>query len=136
MIGSVTVGKKADLVLIKNDDSPAMYPLLHPYGSVVYQAGRGDVHTVLVNGRIVKHEHRLVGVDLGAAKSAVGRTVEYARGTMGEQAWQQAMTPEVQAAERIPNPYTYTDFDGGQSRHRAQAASSPDESPAAEDVLH
>src|ERR1700712_646464 len=135
VIGSITVGKKADLVLIKNDDSPAMYPLLHPYGSVVYQAGRGDVHTVLVNGRIVKHRHRLVGVDLAAAKSAVGRTVDYARSTMGEEAWQQAMTPEVQAAERIPNPYTYTDFDGGQSRHRAQTASSLDESAAAEDVL-
>src|SRR6185295_16063918 len=29
-IGSITVGKKADLVLIKNDDAPALYPLLHP----------------------------------------------------------------------------------------------------------
>ena len=51
-------------MLIKNDDSPAMYPLLHPYGTLVYQAGRGDVHTVLVNGQVVKHEHKLVGVDL------------------------------------------------------------------------
>jgi 5-methylthioadenosine/S-adenosylhomocysteine deaminase len=24
------------------------------------------------------------------------------------------------AAERIPNPYTYTDYSGGESRHRAQ----------------
>ena len=72
LVGSVTPGKRADLVLIKNDDSPAMYPLLHPYGSVVYQAGRGDVHTVLVNGQVVKHEHRLAGVYLRAAKEAVG----------------------------------------------------------------
>ncbi|MGH3392626.1 MAG: amidohydrolase family protein, partial [Actinomadura sp.] len=75
VIGSVTAGKKADLVLIKNENSPAMYPLLHPYGSVVYQAGRGVAHTVLVNGRVVKYEHRLVGVDLAGAKAAVGRTV-------------------------------------------------------------
>src|ERR1035441_6093465 len=59
LIGSITVGKKADLVLIKNDDSPAMYPLLHPYGSLVFQAGRGDVHTVVINGTVVKHAHRL-----------------------------------------------------------------------------
>jgi 5-methylthioadenosine/S-adenosylhomocysteine deaminase len=120
VIGSVTAGKRADLVLIKNNDAPAMYPLLHPYGSVVYQAGRGDVHTVLVNGRLVKHEHRLVGVDLGGAKAAVGRTVEYARSTMGEEAWQDSLTPELPVAERVPNPYTYTDFDGGAERHRAQ----------------
>jgi 5-methylthioadenosine/S-adenosylhomocysteine deaminase len=119
-IGSLTPGKKADLVLIKNDESPAMYPLLHPYGSVVYQAGRGDVHTVLVNGHVVKHDHRLTGGDLAAAKEAVGRTVEYARSTMGEDAWQESLTPELPSAERVPNPYTYTDYDGGEDRHRAQ----------------
>ena len=121
LIGSVTPGKRADLVLIKNDEAPALYPLLHPYGTVVYQAGRGDVHTVLVNGRVVKHEHRLVGVSLPAAREAVGRTVEYARSTMGEEAWQDSLTPELPTAERIPNPYTYTDYDGGEGRHRARS---------------
>jgi hypothetical protein len=51
----------------------------------------------------------------------VARTVEYARGTMGEDAWRESLTPELPTAERIPNPYTYTDFDGGEARHRAQA---------------
>ena len=120
-IGSITAGKKADLVLIKNDDSPAMYPLLHPYGSLVFQAGRGDVHTVIVNGRIVKHGHKLIGIDLAAAKSAVANTVDYARTTMGEQAWQDSLTPELVSTDRIPNPYTYTDYSGGDSRHRAQS---------------
>ena len=55
-IGSITPGKKADLVLIKNDQSPVMFPLLHPYGHVVFQAGRGDVHTVLVDGSVVKYD--------------------------------------------------------------------------------
>jgi cytosine/adenosine deaminase-related metal-dependent hydrolase len=119
-IGTVTPGKRADLVLIKNDDSPALYPLLHPYGSLVFQAGRGDVHTVLVDGRVVKHEHKLVGVDLRAAKDAVAATVEHARSTMGEQAWQDSLTPELPATERIPNPYTYTDFAGDESQQRAQ----------------
>jgi cytosine/adenosine deaminase-related metal-dependent hydrolase len=119
-IGTVTAGKKADLVLIKNDDSPALYPLVHPYGSLVFQAGRGDVHTVLVNGRIVKHEHRLVGVDLQAAKDAVAATLEHARSTMGEQAWAESLTPELPATDLIPNPYTYTDFAGDESRQRAQ----------------
>ena len=118
-IGSISVGKQADLVLIKNDDDPAMFPVLHPYGTVVYQAGRGDVDTVLVKGRIVKNDGTLVGNHLAAARAAVAETVEYARSTMGEQAWAESMTPEVPDTERIPNPYTYTDFDGSTDRHRA-----------------
>jgi 5-methylthioadenosine/S-adenosylhomocysteine deaminase len=124
LIGSVTPGKHADLVLIKNDASPALYPILHPYGTVAYQAGRGDVDTVLVNGRIVKHEHQLVGVDLDAAKHAVADTVEYARSTLGEQAWLDGMRPELPPTERIPNPYTYTDYEGSATRHRAQSTDS------------
>ncbi|MDT7654464.1 MAG: hypothetical protein QOI36_5870 [Pseudonocardiales bacterium] len=58
-LGSVEVGKKADLVLIKNDHSPVSFPLLNPYGHVVFQAQRGDVHTVMVDGRVVKRDHRL-----------------------------------------------------------------------------
>src|SRR3954466_1325930 len=70
-VGSLEPGKKADVVLIKNEESPVMFPVLHPYGHVAFQAQRGDVHTVLVNGRVVKHAHRLVDVDLDAARRAV-----------------------------------------------------------------
>src|SRR5258708_14494237 len=31
-VGSIEAGKKADIVLIKNDDSPVSFPILHPYG--------------------------------------------------------------------------------------------------------
>ena len=116
VIGSITPGKKADLVLIKNDQSPVMFPLLNPYGHVVFQAGRGDVHTVMVDGKVVKHNHRLLGIDLVKAKQAVMKTVEYARAQMGEQAWTEAMNPERAVVELIDNPYTYTD------REHAKAA--------------
>lgn len=123
-LGSLVAGKKADIVLIKNDSSPAMYPLLHPYGTLVYQAGRGDVHTVLVDGRVVKYEHRLLDAHLQAAKDEVARTVEHARSTMGEEAWRESVTPQLPDADRISNPYTYTDYDGGEDRHRAQSTES------------
>ena len=61
-LGSVEVGKKADLVLLKNDASPVSFPILNPYGHVAFQAQRGDVHTVLVDGRVVKRDGALVGV--------------------------------------------------------------------------
>ena len=109
-IGSLEVGKKADVVLIKNDRSPVMFPLLNPYGHVAFQAQRGDVHTVVVNGRVVKHNHELVGVDLAKARSTVESTVEYLQGQLGPEAWQQGMNPEVPATKILDNPYTYTDY--------------------------
>lgn len=108
-VGSITPGKKADLVLIKNDQSPVMFPLLNPYGHVVFQAGRGDVHTVMIDGTVVKYDHRLLGIDLSTVKQAVTKTVEYARKQMGEQGWSEAMHPEKAEVELIDNPYLYTD---------------------------
>ena len=108
-IGSITPGKKADLVLIKNDQSPVMFPLLHPYGHVVFQAGRGDVHTVMVDGKVVKYDHHLLGVDLAKAKQSVMRTIEYAQSQMGEQAWNESMNPEKAVVKYIDNPYKYTE---------------------------
>ncbi|WP_214368764.1 amidohydrolase family protein [Pseudonocardia sp. H11422] len=109
-LGSIEVGKKADLVLIKNDRSPVMFPLLNPYGHVAFQAQRGDVHTVLVNGRVVKHDHRLLGVDLAAARRTVEQTVEHLRSTLGDEAWEKGMNPDVSETTILDNPYTYTDY--------------------------
>ncbi|HEX4834048.1 MAG TPA: amidohydrolase family protein [Trebonia sp.] len=106
-IGSIEAGKKADVVLIKNDNSPVSFPVLHPYGHVVFQAGRGDVHTVLVNGKAVKYDHKLVGIDLAAARRAIDSTIEYLRAEHGPQEWENGMHPEIPAHERLSNPYTY-----------------------------
>ncbi|MFP4311146.1 MAG: amidohydrolase family protein [Nitriliruptoraceae bacterium] len=113
VVGSLEPDKKADIVLIKNERSPAMFPILNPYGHVVFQASRGDVHTVLVDGRVVKHEHQLVGDDLRRAKEAVASTVEYLRSAMGEEAWLEGMSPDLPEQELFDNPYQYTDWDGG-----------------------
>jgi cytosine/adenosine deaminase-related metal-dependent hydrolase len=108
VIGSLEAGKKADVVLIKNDSSPVMFPVLNPYGHVVYQAQRGDVHTVVVNGRVVKYDHRLIGVDLDRARQATGQTVDYLKGELGDEAWHDGMHPEIPAHDVLNNPYTYT----------------------------
>jgi cytosine/adenosine deaminase-related metal-dependent hydrolase len=112
-LGSVEVGKKADLVLLRNDASPVAFPLLNPHGHVVFQAQRADVHTVLVDGRVVKSEHRLVDVDLAAIRREVEATVEHLRATLGEEAWRKGMNPDVPEAKLLDNPYTYTDFASG-----------------------
>ncbi|MFJ3894867.1 amidohydrolase family protein [Streptomyces sp. NPDC090083] len=109
-LGSIEVGKKADLVLLKNDHSPVSFPVLNPYGHVAFQAQRGDVHTVLVDGRVVKHEHRLLDTDLAAVRRTVEQTVDHLRSTMGEDAWEKGMNPDVPEAKVLDNPYTYTDY--------------------------
>ena len=109
-LGSVEVGKKADLVLIRNDHSPVSFPLLNPHGHVAFQAQRADVHTVLVDGRVVKRDGRLVGADLPAVRRSVEATVEHLRSTMGEDAWRQGMNPDVPETKVLDNPYTYTDY--------------------------
>jgi len=109
-LGSIEEGKKADLVLLKNDHSPVSFPLLNPYGHVAFQAQRGDVHTVIVDGRVVKHEHRLIDTDLAAVRRTVEQTVDHLRSTMGEDAWAKGMNPDVPEAKVLDNPYTYTDY--------------------------
>jgi 5-methylthioadenosine/S-adenosylhomocysteine deaminase len=111
-LGSVEVGKKADLVLLKNDHSPVSFPILNPHGHVVFQAQRADVHTVLVNGRVVKSEHRVVDADLAAARREVEATVEYLRSTLGDEAWEKGMNPDVPETALVENPYQYSDYGG------------------------
>ena len=106
-IGSLEKGKLADVVLIKNDDSPTMTPIINPYGHVVYQAGRGDVHTVLVGGSPVKFDGKLVAGDLPSARSKLDSTIEYLHGALGKETWDAGMYPEVPEVEILSNPYQY-----------------------------
>ncbi len=121
LVGSLEPGKKADVVLIKNDGSPAMFPVLNPYGHVVFQAQRGDVHTVVVDGRVVKADGRLVGDDLATARQKVGQTVDFLRETLGEQAWRGGMNPDIPQTAVLDNPYQYTDFVSGTTHGRQDA---------------
>jgi 5-methylthioadenosine/S-adenosylhomocysteine deaminase len=114
--GSLEAGKKADVVLIKNDRSPVMFPLLNPYGHVAFQAQRGDVHTVVVNGRVVKYAHELIGADLAKAREAIGQTVDHLMSELGPDTWTQGMHPEIPQTQVRDNPYTYTTWDAGSAQ--------------------
>ncbi len=130
VVGSLEAGKKADVVLIKNDASPVMFPLLNPYGHVAFQAQRGDVHTVVVNGQVVKSAHQLRG-GLDKARQVVGETVEYLQGQLGPEAWAEGMHPEIPETKVLDNPYTYTKWDAGSAQWKGGAGpDTPGGSPA------
>ncbi len=61
-IGSIEVGKKADLVLF--DTRRAEWrTLFNPVNNLVYNADGRSVHTVIVDGRVVVEDHRPTFVD-------------------------------------------------------------------------
>jgi cytosine/adenosine deaminase-related metal-dependent hydrolase len=64
-IGSITVGKRADLIVV-GGASIAQHPHIDPAGTLVFQTAANDVRTVLVDGRVVKRDGVLVDVDLAA----------------------------------------------------------------------
>lgn len=106
VIGSLEAGKLADVVLLKNEDSPTWAPVINPWGHIVYQAQRGDVHTVLVGGEVVKSEGRLVAGDLPGVKAKLADTVAYLEREVGED-WVPGMYPEIPETEVLTNPYQY-----------------------------
>ncbi len=61
-IGSLEVGKKADVVLV-DLDTPLAMPVHRVPSALVFNLGHGDVDTVIVDGRILMREKRILCVD-------------------------------------------------------------------------
>ena len=51
-IGSIEEGKRADIVMISNEDSN-MIPFLNPISSIIHRARSENVKLVMINGEIV-----------------------------------------------------------------------------------
>jgi len=66
--GSLTPGKAADVILLRADD-PTVFPVTDPAGTIVTAGHPGLVDTVIVAGRTVKRDGRLLGVDLPRLQS-------------------------------------------------------------------
>jgi cytosine/adenosine deaminase-related metal-dependent hydrolase len=81
-IGSLAPGKQADITLV---DARALHlqPVHDPAATVIMQAGRGDVEAVMIAGRFVKRDGRLLagGLDekLGLLAASGTRIVEELR---------------------------------------------------------
>lgn len=61
--GSIEVGKKGDLVLFETE-SMNMQPIYDYYSVIAYSANPSNVHTVIVNGKIVVEDKKLVDIKL------------------------------------------------------------------------
>jgi 5-methylthioadenosine/S-adenosylhomocysteine deaminase len=61
-IGSLEAGKKADLVLISLDE-PNAVPIYDVYAQIAYSLKAADVQTVVIDGRIVMRDRKLLTID-------------------------------------------------------------------------
>jgi 5-methylthioadenosine/S-adenosylhomocysteine deaminase len=60
--GSLEVGKKADIIIIGLNE-PHLTPLYSEYSHLVYAASGADVDTVLINGKVVMENRKLLTID-------------------------------------------------------------------------
>ncbi|MDA4130713.1 MAG: amidohydrolase [Thaumarchaeota archaeon] len=61
-IGSIEVGKKADIILFDRK-RPEWVPLLNPVNTLVYTADGKSVDTVFIDGRMVLEKGKMIGLD-------------------------------------------------------------------------
>lgn len=61
-IGTLTPGKQADLIVLRTDRLNVL-PMNNATGAVVTSMGTGNVDTVLIAGKVVKRNGRLVGLN-------------------------------------------------------------------------
>jgi 5-methylthioadenosine/S-adenosylhomocysteine deaminase len=61
-IGSLEAGKKADLILI-GLDGPNAVPMYDIYAQIAYSLKASDVETVVIGGRVVMQERKLLTID-------------------------------------------------------------------------
>ncbi len=61
--GSLAVGKLADIILVRTTDIN-MIPSAYPQAALVGSASVANVDTVIADGRVLKHDGKIVGVDV------------------------------------------------------------------------
>ncbi|MDD9178690.1 MULTISPECIES: amidohydrolase [Aliivibrio] len=69
-IGSLEVGKKADIIIIETQ-SANMMPNYDPYATLVYQANPSNVETTIVNGKVVMEQRQMQTVQLDDIRQSV-----------------------------------------------------------------
>jgi len=67
IIGSIEIGKRADLVIV-DFDNLNQTPFYNIYSHLVYAIKADDVRTVVIDGKVVMRDRRLLTLDENAIK--------------------------------------------------------------------
>jgi cytosine/adenosine deaminase-related metal-dependent hydrolase len=74
-IGSIEVGKRADIVVVSTD-SPSMVASCNPAAAFVLHASPSDVESVFINGEMVKENGKLTKVDWPTLKQELEENIK------------------------------------------------------------
>lgn len=75
-IGSIEVGKKADIVLVETD-SVNMFPVFDVYSALVYSANASNVSHVFVDGNLVVEDKKLVLASISDLRENLAKEMTY-----------------------------------------------------------
>jgi cytosine/adenosine deaminase-related metal-dependent hydrolase/ribose/xylose/arabinose/galactoside ABC-type transport system permease subunit len=81
-IGSLTPGKKADVIMLRTDRLNVT-PLNDPATAVVTSMDTGNVDTVIINGRVMKQGGQLLHVDWPAVRRLASESRDFVIGKSG-----------------------------------------------------
>ena len=62
-IGSIEVGKSADLIII-DTEKPHLVPMYNPVSHIVYTVNGSDVRDVMVAGKVIMSDRTLLTIDV------------------------------------------------------------------------
>jgi 5-methylthioadenosine/S-adenosylhomocysteine deaminase len=74
-IGSLEIGKKADLIVI-DTNKPHLTPMYNPVSHLVYAAMGSDVTTSIINGNVILQDGRIKTIDIRAVIDDVNEIVK------------------------------------------------------------
>jgi 5-methylthioadenosine/S-adenosylhomocysteine deaminase len=83
-IGSLEAGKRADLIIVSMD-SAHQTPLYNVYSQLVYATKASDVETVIINGRAVMENRRVITIDERSVRARANEYRDRIRKSLGRQ---------------------------------------------------
>ena len=82
-VGSLEVGKRGDVIVVSTA-SARMTPMYNPISHLVYAARGADVRTVIVNGRVLMRDRRMLTLDEPAVLTEARRFADAVRAAVGK----------------------------------------------------
>jgi 5-methylthioadenosine/S-adenosylhomocysteine deaminase len=81
-VGTLTPGREADIIMLRTDQINVM-PVNNAFGAIVLGMDTSNVDTVLIAGKIMKRQGRLVGVDVNRVRRDAEQSRDYLLGKTG-----------------------------------------------------
>ena len=83
MIGSIEKGKRADVIMIRLD-KPHAVPIYNVYSQLAYALKASDVADVMVNGRVIVRDKKILTIDVAPVMAKAAEYQERVRKSLAK----------------------------------------------------